>query len=105
MLDAQCSNKTQHISLLEALDEVEQDSTRSTCELVCLVKANAFASVVPIITTAHTGSVLVLCRLLNWCALARTGCPLMVADVKPESRQMSFLIRIRIGTTPSNKPD
>ena len=57
----------------------------STFELVCLVT--------PIITTAHTGLVLVLCRLLNW----------LFIGVKPESQQMSFLIRIRIGVTHSTK--
>ena len=64
MLDAHCSNKTQRVSLLEAMDVEEQDSTRSTFERVCLVA--------PIITTAHTGLVLVLCRLLNW---LRDRCP------------------------------
>ena len=36
MLDAQCSNKTQRVSLLEALDVVALDSTMNTFELVCL---------------------------------------------------------------------
>ena len=57
--------------MLACLDEVEQDLTMNTSELVCLV--------VPIITTAHTGLVLVLCRLLNW----------LFTDVKTESQQMS----------------
>ena len=70
MLDAQCSNKTQRVSLLEALDVVALDSAMSTCELVCLV--------VPIITTDSTGLVLVLCRLLNW----------LFIGGKLESRQM-----------------
>ena len=58
MLDAQCSSKTQHVSLLEVMDVVEQDSTRSTC-CACL-------SYFHIIHTGSTGLVLVLCRLLNW---------------------------------------